>query len=321
MLQCLYPRSLVVYPTGSRLKKDGTLGKLTTFDINRAQNAQNAQLRAGEIPTSYVVPCGKCINCRRNKAFQWSRRLLMESSEYNEEDMCFLTLTYDENTLPADGLLCPEHLSSFLKRLRETLRRRDPGVSLRYFASCEYGDQFQRPHYHLILFGYNFFGDAKLSHYTEDREPLFTHPFITNAWSDKGYALFGFVSPASINYVAGYVVKKFRKSSDKAVPPFIRMSTKPGIGNKFLLAQSDNIQRDGGFYLRGKFFKLDSDSVRFLVRQNVLSDDDVLVRRLRNEWYSRLLSYLSPDPDPLEAAKVAARKYAFDNRLLSALPR
>lgn len=304
------------------MKKDGSPGRLVSFDVNRAQSARMAQIRAGEIPESFLIPCGKCINCRRNKGFQWSRRLMMESDAYDEKDMCFLTLTYNDFCLPSDGLLHPEHSSAFLKVLRESLRRRDPGVSLRYFLAGEYGDQFDRPHYHLILFGYNFYEGAKLAGYGSDGLPLFSHPLLDKAW-DKGFASFGSVTPASMQYVAGYVTKKFRKDNQKEVPPFIRMSTRPGIGNRFLLDHKDSIIRDGGFCLKGRFYALDGDSFRFMIRNGFMSEDDQIISRIKKsriaDIRSRMSALLFPSDSRL-SDRILAAKYALDNRLWDAVP-
>lgn len=101
-----------------------------------------------------TIPCGQCIECRKQKAREWANRILMES-KYHDSNY-FLTLTYDEDHVPrsvspASGqtvlTLCPEHLTLFWKRLRKA------GFSFRYFAAGEYGDVTFRPHYHAIVFG------------------------------------------------------------------------------------------------------------------------------------------------------------------------
>lgn len=92
-------------------------------------------------------------------------------------------------------------LSGYMKRLREDIAPR----RIKFFASGEYGDKFDRPHYHAILFGL---------HHQRDRAA------IVDAWSRRAsrsrYAApvpLGFVdvqkcNPAAIAYVAGYAAKK-----------------------------------------------------------------------------------------------------------------
>ena len=60
----------------------------------------------------------------------------------------YITLTYNDDHLPANGSLQPRDLQLFWKRLRKA---RTPGI--RYYACGEYGDQTARPHYHAIIFG------------------------------------------------------------------------------------------------------------------------------------------------------------------------
>ena len=70
-------------------------------------------------------------------------------------DNCFVTLTYDDEHLPRPHRpghwmpsLSPYHVTNFIKRLR-----RHYEIPIRYFLAGEYGNDSQRPHYHLALFG------------------------------------------------------------------------------------------------------------------------------------------------------------------------
>lgn len=45
-----------------------------------------------------TVPCGKCLHCQQNRQSDWSFRIL---SELNDSlTSYFVTLTYDQNSLP-----------------------------------------------------------------------------------------------------------------------------------------------------------------------------------------------------------------------------
>ena len=96
-----------------------------------------------------LVPCGKCVNCKLNYAKMWSIRIMHELKDW--DSACFLTLTYDEEHLPKDGSLDKQDLQKFFKRLRFNLG----GRKIKYFACGEYGEQYGRPHYHIIVFGLN----------------------------------------------------------------------------------------------------------------------------------------------------------------------
>lgn len=132
----------------------------------------------------------------------------------------FTTLTYSDDHLPVT--LEKRHLQLFMKRLRKQLDGK-----LRFFASGEYGESTNRPHYHAIIYG--------ISH-TD-------HSCIDRAWG-MGQTKTAEATPAAIAYTAGYCAKKigYRNEQDheridpetgevwRWQPPFIQMSRKPGIG-------------------------------------------------------------------------------------------
>ena len=96
------------------------------------------------------VPCGQCIGCRLERSRQWAVRCVHESSLHRFSS--FITLTYNDEHLPSDRSLNVEHFQRFMKRLRKHL---EP-LKIRFFHCGEYGDKFRRPHYHAIVFGYDF---------------------------------------------------------------------------------------------------------------------------------------------------------------------
>lgn len=187
-------------------------------------------------------PCGHCPNCRKSKSNEWSLRISLESLEYS--DIAFVTLTYDNENCPKDYSLVPSHLTSFIKRLRTNIDRFGVSGRIRYYGVGEYGDRFQRPHYHLIIFGL--------------REEDFH--LIKASWK---MGIVDVQKPISkeqcANYVAGYVTKKFRKINyGNRVPPFNRQSQ--GLGKSFVLKlpfytpflQIGKYKRPLGRFLRNK---------------------------------------------------------------------
>lgn len=138
----------------------------------------------------------------------------------------FVTLTYREEALPADGSLRPGDLQAWLKRLRE----RRSGERIRFFAVGEYGDRSLRPHYHAALFGYASCqfgrvvkGDCQCRQCVDVRE----------TWS-FGHVMVGELTIRSAQYITGYVAKKFTRPDNPLLggrhPEFARMSLRPGIG-------------------------------------------------------------------------------------------
>lgn len=154
-------------------------------------------LPAAQYPDGLVVPCGKCIGCRISKAREHSMRILHELTAH--EKAVFVTLTYEDDQLPDNLSLRKSDLQKFIKRVRKTLEHQKRKI--RYYACGEYGDQYQRPHYHLIVFG--------LGLEKEDKEIVKKcWPFCD--WSQPSIAKksFGLVEPKSIAYVARYIEKK-----------------------------------------------------------------------------------------------------------------
>lgn len=165
------------------------------------------------------VPCGQCTGCRMERARQWAIRCCHEASLY--DDNCFLTLTYNDENIPQDWSLDKVHLQKFFKRLRKSIGER----RVRYFACGEYGERCRtcgknrkscrcacfikalgRPHYHLILFNYNF-ADRVLWKKTKKGDPLFTSEHLSKVWP-LGFCSIGGVSFESAAYVGSYVTKK-----------------------------------------------------------------------------------------------------------------
>lgn len=187
---------------------------------------------------SITVPCGQCIGCRLEKSRQWAIRCVCEQQMSDES--CFITLTYDDDHLPRSCSLVPDDLQKFFKRLRRYLEYHNE-MSIRFFACGEYGEQFQRPHYHAIIFGW----------YPSDVKPIGFSPAactgsngyyisecLTSLWP-FGYHIVTGVSFESCAYVARYVTKKITGPGsdeyyDGRVPEFVRMSRRPGIGNSWL---------------------------------------------------------------------------------------
>nr|QXN72833.1 MAG: replication initiator protein [Microvirus sp.] len=164
-----------------------------------------------------ALPCGGCLGCRTDKARQWALRCHLELQSH--ESAVFTTLTYADDQAPPT--LAKSDLSGFLKRVRKAL----PG-GVRFFASGEYGERTNRPHYHALLYGPSV-ADARR---------------IEAAWG-HGFTRTEAVTPARIAYVAGYCQKKIgyklhaRECVDPSTgevfawqPPFIQMSRRPGIG-------------------------------------------------------------------------------------------
>ncbi|WNK14090.1 MAG: replication initiator protein [Microvirus sp.] len=173
----------------------------------------------------YLVPCGKCLNCRRRRVSSWSVRLVKEGERSFEA--VFLTLTYNNDNVPISDMgyltLKKKDVQDYMKRLRKA--HPADHKKLTYYAVGEYGSKTKRPHYHLILF---------------NADPTKLH----SAWHLKGKPLgdiyIGNVVEASIGYCLKYISKicyigKDQKIDDRQ-PNFSLMSK--GIGLNYISTHS-----------------------------------------------------------------------------------
>lgn len=180
-----------------------------------------------------TVACGTCIGCRLDRSRDWTVRMLHEQQLHPAS--CFVTLTYRPEDVPSDRSLHVEDWQAFKRRLDRRIGK------TRFFMCGEYGDavldsgdQQGLPHWHAILFGYDFRKDRKFHKHNKHGDALYTSALLEDVWG-KGWAPIGDATPQSIRYVASYVNKKQTGERSDAVygrrrPPFCTMSRRPGIG-------------------------------------------------------------------------------------------
>lgn len=155
--------------------------------------------RPKDFVMSISCPCGRCIGCRLEYARQWAMRCRDESKMHSQN--CFITLTYSDEFLPRDSFVSKDTWQLFMKRLRKVT-----GEGIRFFMCAEYGPKTFRPHYHALLFGYDF-PDRKFLKVTGSGEKIFTSEILSKVWG-FGYASVGDLTFGSAAYVARYAVKK-----------------------------------------------------------------------------------------------------------------
>lgn len=202
--------------------------------------------------TLYSVPCGVCIGCRIDRAEAWAIRATHEASMHKfgagARGSVFLTLTYDPQHVPTDYSVRKDVMQRFLKRLRKRI-----GEKVRYLLCGEYGELKGRPHFHVLLFGYDF-PDKRPWRKVRDNQ-LFRSELLEEVWT-FGSAEIGSVTYQSARYVAGYVVKKLGGSQAdeaywrqspvdgetyKVEPEFATMSLHPGLGESWFKKFSGDV--------------------------------------------------------------------------------
>lgn len=198
--------------------------------------------RAGYTDLPVKLPCGQCIGCRLMKSQEWALRCQNEAKlhEFN----CFITLTYNDENLPASLSLDKKHFQDFMKRLRFHFS----GLTIRFFACGEYGDQNKRPHYHACIFGLDF-PDKRPFTRNRQKDQLFVSDTLTKLWG-KGHCTIGALTYQTAAYTARYVMKKMKDVEGEpheiyerldessgllysVTQEFILMSRRPGLGSGF----------------------------------------------------------------------------------------
>lgn len=206
------------------------------------------------------IPCGKCVGCLLKRSREWADRCMLEAS-YHEHNS-FITLTYDNEHIPEkreyisiDGEVLQSPFNSlqkkdfqdFMKRFREKISP----LKCRFFACGEYGSNTYRPHYHAIIFGYDF-PDKQFLKNNFRGEKYYTSELLQSVWKN-GISCVADVSWDTCAYVARYCLKK-RDNNMNAFydtfnvdPEFTLMSRKPGIArlyyddNKSSIYESERI--------------------------------------------------------------------------------
>lgn len=171
-----------------------------------------------------TVPCGRCMPCRINRRRQKTARLYLEHTLHAES--IFVTLTYNDEHIPEDYGLRRKDFQDFMKRYRAATR------PVRFAMCGEYGEKYDRPHYHAILYGRSF-----------EQE---TADVLAATWG-KGFVD---VRPVHLNrmaYVASYTVKKFTQKGQEQVKgrpeEFAGFSLRPdGLGAKAALEMAKNME-------------------------------------------------------------------------------
>lgn len=245
----------------------------------------------------YSIPCGQCIGCRLDYSRQWAIRCMHEASLY--DDNCFITLTYNPKFLPKNSSLDYVHWTNFMKRLRFKFS----DIKIRFYMGPEYGDVNGRPHYHALLFNFDF--SDKVLHCIRNGYRLYVSEQLNSLWScPKTHESYGFASVGSLTfesaaYVARYMMQKVKGDDVNLryftqidldtgeiipiLPEKARMSRMPGIAKEWFekfhsdVYPSDEVVMSGGrksmppkFYDK-LFEKLDPFAYEFIKQERIIN--------------------------------------------------
>lgn len=270
------------------------------------------------------LPCGRCVGCFQARAREWSIRMGHEAQLYDSN--LFVTLDYNPESLPASRSLEYEDFQLFMKRLRKEFKGLTKAPNgqfpIRFFCAGEYGERFQRPHWHAILFNLRLPDMVRLLNGTS------RSAMLEEIWG-AGHAVIGDVTPASAAYVAGYTLHKayarlqdyedvLNLSTGELTArrrEFVTMSRRPGIGawwyEKFSrdLFPTDHAVQDGRSYkVPGYYWR------KYQADEGV-SDNEV--EELRERRYQRAEAMDKGESSPERRSvreEVARRRLAFHQK-------
>lgn len=280
-MPCYYPL------TGWRAKRPNpeTGKRSIVFDRN-----------SGFADMEVTVPCGRCIGCRLEYSRQWAIRCTHEASLWDRN--CFITLTYDNESLPENGSLVLDDFQRFMKRLRKrftgfqttTNKHGEIIKPIRFYHCGEYGDLYGRPHYHAVLFNFDF-KDKELFTVRNGNQ-CYRSEILADLWP-YGLHEIGNVTFESAAYVARYVMKKSKGEGsewdyanwcpdtgmllDFKKPEYCTMSRNPGIASDWFQQYKSDVFPKDGISINGKLVK----PPKFYLGQYELEQPDE-ARKIKN---------------------------------------
>lgn len=213
-----------------------------------------------------TLPCGKCIGCRNDLTKDWAVRCAHEAQMHTYN--CVLTLTFDENNINAQKTLVKSDIQDFIKSLRhfinrnKDLRKNYPYLSqkkISYLYCGEYGSKFERPHYHIIIFGFDFPDKVKLKE-SDSGDTLFTSKYLEKIWT-HGHSTIGAMSMASAMYCASYVTKFVPLNEREEIycgrlPEFGHASKKPALGLTWFQKYHNDLLAHDAAIIQGQKYRI-----------------------------------------------------------------
>lgn len=167
-----------------------------------------------------LIPCGKCIHCRKRYASDWRVRIFHELYYGSWKHCEFVTLTFADEYYGEFKDAPQRAVRLFLERYRKKYKK-----SVRHWFVTELGEDHGRLHLHGILFDFEFdidpkvfkrkvydpetrkrlgkkygpflYNDGSIERYVEELKSLWQYG---NVWIDA-------VRPETANYIVKYITK------------------------------------------------------------------------------------------------------------------
>lgn len=204
------------------------------------------------------IPCGHCDQCRLQRSNEWVTRIICEY-ETNGKKGCKIDLTYNPEHVPEGYVLKKSDYQSFIRRLRMHLKRHDPEYKgFTYYIGGEYGEKYGRPHYHIIIIGWEP-TDLEEIGLSNTGYPMYRSSTIDQNWttgkgkskSNNGFATIEPLTMETVSYATRYTNKKSGNAKiNKGVPEFQAQSQR--IGLKYWNLHKEEIKNDTGIWIKKK---------------------------------------------------------------------
>lgn len=292
---------------------------------------RNIVWRAPAGTQTMPLPCGKCVGCRLSYSKGWAIRCMQEASLYDKN--CFVTLTFNNDHYPPDGNLELRTYQNFMKKLRkchtEALESQYGDSWKRYFSPIryyhcgEYGGKLGRPHFHALLFNWDF--DDKVPHTIRNGYQFYSSQTLNRVWAN-GFALIGDVTYKSAAYVARYVLKKVTgEDSDEHYvnkrtglllnPEYTTMSRRPGIGAGWFKKFSGDVYPSDFMVVNGRRVKPPRFYDNLLDKENPDLLDAIKQKRLEQVNFKEGTFDRLRVREEVALAQVNVLKRGIDSRL------
>ena len=211
------------------------------------------------ININYKIPCRYCINCRVDRRKEWVERCYYEF--INKVSGTFLTLTYDEATLyekcivrgndeKLRATLNYKDVREFLRNLKYYIKTNKEKQSVllqedfKYLGVGEYGENgsiWDRPHWHILLFGIDWYTNKELLEKTWNGGITDAKPILNGG----------------INYVLKYIDKQIM-GKEAIYDNYTRYGLEPpkqfmskGLGYKLYEENRENAIQNNGVIKKG----------------------------------------------------------------------
>ena len=220
----------------------------------------------------YIVKCGKCDTCIREKQQEWAIKLINEAKYHKKA--CFITLTFDNKLLLDKNSKAvkygahagfvfninnsKEYFSKFIKRLRKKFRDK----SISFYHVGEYGEKTKRPHHHAIIYGINFEEDRIEIEKSKSGKTQYFSKILNELWA-AGRCTVQDINSNNVIYICQYTLKKYKNNElNKQYKPIMSFSNRKKINVKW-------VRRNPELILKG--YLEDPDGKKFRIPKSYLN--------------------------------------------------